>query len=180
MGGASASASPLLLRQWIGLLGTLEQHITAVEEEIDRHMPPFAWAAELLVAIPGIDRTAACALLAEVGVDMSRFASAGHLASWAGLCPGNNSSAGKSRCGKSHRGNRWIKGLMTEIAWAASRTKNSDPSALVPAPGCPSRKEARSWPWPTLRFKSCGTYSHIGKPTRIWAETTSTGEIVRR
>jgi transposase len=119
-----------LLRQWIGLLGTLEQHITEVEEEIERHMPPFAWAAELLMAMPGIDRTAACALIGEIGVDMQRFSSARHLASWAGLCPGNNTSAGKSRSGKSHRGNRWIKGLLTEIAWAAARTKNSYPSAL--------------------------------------------------
>jgi hypothetical protein len=52
------------------------------------------------------------------------------LASWAGLCPGNNTSAGKSRSGKSHRGNPWIKGLMTEIAWAAARTKESYPAAL--------------------------------------------------
>jgi transposase len=119
-----------LLRQWMALLSTLEQHVTEVEEEIERHMPPFQWAAELLVAMPGIDRTAACALLAEIGADMSRFPSARHLASWAGLCPGNNTSAGKSRSGKSHRGNRWIKGLMTEIAWAAARTRNSYPAAL--------------------------------------------------
>lgn len=119
-----------LLRQWMGLLTTLEQHITEVEEEIERHMSPFEWAAELLMAMPGINRTAACTLISEIGVDMSRFASARHLASWAGLCPGNNTSAGKSRSGKSHRGNRWIKGVMTEIAWAAARTKNSYPHAL--------------------------------------------------
>jgi transposase len=119
-----------LLRQWTGLLATLERQITEVEEEIERHMPPFEWAAALLEKMPGIDRTAACALLAEIGADMSRFASARHLASWAGLCPGNNTSAGKSRSGKSHRGNRWIKGVMTEIAWAAARTKNSYPAAL--------------------------------------------------
>lgn len=119
-----------LLRQWMGLLTTLEQHIREVEEEIERHMPPFEWAAELLVVMPGISRTAACTLIAEIGVDMSRFATARHLASWAGLCPGNNTSAGKSRSGKSHRGNRWIKGVMTEIAWAAARTKDSYPSAL--------------------------------------------------
>lgn len=119
-----------LLRQWMGLLTTLEQHITEVEEQIQRHMPPFEWAAALLVAMPGISRTAACTLIGEIGVDMSRFASARHLASWAGLCPGNNTSAGKSRSGKSHRGNPWIKGVMTEIAWAAARTKNSYASSL--------------------------------------------------
>lgn len=119
-----------LLRQWTTLLANLEQNIAEVEQEIERHMPPFEWAAALLVEMPGLDRTAACALIGEIGVDMTRFPSARHLASWAGLCPGNNTSAGKSRSGKSHRGNPWIKGLMTEIAWAASRTKNSYPSAL--------------------------------------------------
>ena len=119
-----------LLGQWMGLLTTLEQHIVEVEEEIQRHMPPFEWAAELLMAMPGIRRTAACTLISEIGVDMGRFATARHLASWAGLCPGNNTSAGKSRSGKSHRGNPWIKGVMTEIAWAAARTKNCYPSAL--------------------------------------------------
>jgi len=119
-----------LLQQWMGLLDTLEQHIAAVEDEIERHMPPFAWAAELLETVPGIQRTAACALIAEIGADMGRFPTARHLASWAGLCPGNNESAGKRRSGKSHRGNRWIKGLMTEIAWAASRTKNSYAAAM--------------------------------------------------
>ncbi len=85
-------------------------------ELILRQMPPFEWAAGLLQSLPGLDRTAACALLAEIGAEMGRFPSARHLASWAGLCPGNNQSAGKQRSGKSHRGNRWIKGVMTEIA----------------------------------------------------------------
>jgi len=119
-----------LLRQWTGLLASLEQHIVEVEQEIERHMPPFEWAAALLVPMPGLDRTAACALIGEIGVDMTRFPSARHLASWAGLCPGNNTSAGKSRSGKSHRGNPWIKGLMTEIAWAAARTKGCYPATL--------------------------------------------------
>ncbi len=119
-----------LLKQWMELLSTLEQHIAEVEQEIERHMPPFGWAVELLETVPGIQHTSACGLIAEIGVDMSRFPSARHLASWAGLCPGNNTSAGKSRSGKSHRGNRWIKGVMTEIAWAASRTKNSYASAM--------------------------------------------------
>jgi transposase len=114
-----------LLRELMDLLQHLDHKIATFEQEIERHMPPFEWAAELLVTVPGIDRTAACALIAEIGTDMSHFPSARHLASWAGLCPGNNRSAGQQRSGKSHRGSRWIKGVMTEIAWAASHTKNT-------------------------------------------------------
>jgi transposase len=99
------------------------------EKEIERHMPPFEWAAERLTTMPGVDRTAACAMLAEMGVDMRCFPSARHLASWAGLCPGNNESAGKRRSGNSHRGNRRIKGVMTEIAGAATRTKACYPAS---------------------------------------------------
>jgi transposase len=114
-----------LLRELMRQLSFLEGQVARFEKEIQRQMPPFEWAAELLMTMPGVDRTAACALIAEIGADMSRFASSRHLASWAGLCPGNNESAGKRRSGKSHRGSRWIKGVMTEIAWAATRTKNS-------------------------------------------------------
>jgi transposase len=114
-----------LLRELMRQLTFLEGQVARFEKQIERQMPPFEWAAELLASMPGVDRTASCALLAEIGVDMSRFASSRHLASWAGLCPANNESAGKRRSGKSHRGNRWIKGLMTEIAWAASRKKDS-------------------------------------------------------
>lgn len=114
-----------LLREFMRQLAFLEGQVARFEQEIGRHMGPFEWAAELLMTMPGVNRTAACALLAEIGADMSRFPSARHLASWAGLCPGNHESAGKRRSGKSHRGNRWIKGVMTEIAWAACRTKNS-------------------------------------------------------
>lgn len=114
-----------LLRELMRQLAFLEGQVARFEAEIEQRMPPFEWAAGLLMTMPGVDRTAACALIAEIGTDMSRFASARHLVSWAGLCPGNNESAGKRRSGKSHRGNRWIKGVMTEIAWAASRTKSS-------------------------------------------------------
>ena len=111
------------LREWMEMLEYLDRKVASFEQEIERQMPPFEWAAGVLQSLPGLDRTAICALLAEIGTDMQRFATARHLASWAGLCPGNHQSAGRSRSGKSHRGNRWIKAVMTEIAWAASRTK---------------------------------------------------------
>jgi transposase len=114
-----------LLRELMRQLAFLEGQVERFRKQIERHMPPFEEAAERLESMPGIQRTAACALIGEIGVDMSKFPSSRHLASWAGLCPGNNQSAGKQRSGKSHRGNRWIKGLMTEIAWAASRKGGS-------------------------------------------------------
>jgi len=119
-----------LLQEAMRQLRFLEDQIARFDEEIERHMPPFEWALSLLITMPGVDRVAASALLGEIGCDMTRFPSARHLASWAGLCPGNNESAGRSRSGKSHRGNQWIRGLMTEIAWAASRTKNTYASAF--------------------------------------------------
>lgn len=118
-----------LLERLMKQLAFLEEEIGRFEAEIDTQIAPFDRQVELLMTVPGIDRTSACALIAEIGVDMSRFPSSRHLASWAGLCPGNNESAGKSRSGKSHRGSPWIKGLMTEIGWAATRTKNSYCSA---------------------------------------------------
>ena len=119
-----------LLRQWMKLLKTLEEQVAEVADEIERRLDPFDWAAELLVTVPGIDHTAARNLIAEIGVEMERFPSSRHLASWAGLCPGNHQSAGQNRSGKSHRGNPWIKAVMVEIAWAASRSKNTYCEAL--------------------------------------------------
>lgn len=114
-----------LLAEWMWGFERLEEQIARLEQRIDEHMRPFEWAAALLETMPGVRRIAACALIAEIGVEMQRFPSSRHLASWAGLCPGANESAGKRKGGKSHRGNRWIKGLMTEVAWAGARTKDT-------------------------------------------------------
>lgn len=113
-----------LLKEWMWLLERMEEQILRLEEEIEKRMPPLEWAVTLLMTKPGIDRVAACSLVAEMGVEMHHFPSARHLASWAGVCPGNNESAGKKRSGKSRRGNRWVKGTLTQIAWAAARKKN--------------------------------------------------------
>jgi transposase len=87
--------------------------------------PSFDEALKLLVAIPGVDvRTAQC-VLAEIGTDMSQFPSAACLASWAGLCPGNDQSAGKRKDGKTRKGNRWLRRALGQAAWAASASKKS-------------------------------------------------------
>lgn len=131
-----------LLREWMWNFERLEEQIARLEARIDEQMEPFEWAAALLETMPGVRRVAACAMIAEIGVEMNRFPSARHLVSWAGLCPGKNESAGKRKGAKSHRGNRWIKGLMTEVAWAAARTKNTYISAQYNklAPRCGAKR----------------------------------------
>lgn len=84
---------------------------------------PLWQAVLLLMTIPGISRRTAEVVLAEIGSDMSQFASSGHLASWAGLCSGNDESAGKRRTGRTRGGSRWLKASLVQAAWAASRTK---------------------------------------------------------
>ncbi len=86
---------------------------------------PFAPPSELLTTIPGIDELSACVILAEIGLDMSRFPTAGHLISWAGLCPRNDESAGKRRSTRMRKGAPWLKTTLVQCAWAAARKKAS-------------------------------------------------------
>jgi len=88
---------------------------------------PFSWqqAMTLLDTIPGVARQSAELLLAEVGVEMSRFPSAAHLCKWAGVCPGNHESAGKQSSGKTPPSNRWLRGMLVQMANAAVRCKSS-------------------------------------------------------
>ena len=80
--------------------------------------------------IPGIDQRVAEEVLSEIGVEMSCFPTDGHVASWSGLCPGNNESAGKRKSGKTRKGNQWLRRYLIEAAWAATRKKGSYLSAL--------------------------------------------------
>jgi transposase len=84
---------------------------------------------ELLVTIPGVGKRVAEVIIAEIGVDMSVFASDAHLASWAAVCPGNNSSAGKHYSGATRKGNVWLLDALTQAAWAAGRVKDDYLSA---------------------------------------------------
>jgi transposase len=101
-----------------GLIGRLGGRI----EEV---MAPFAEAAERLTTIPGVEQRAAEVIVAEIGTDMDQFPTAEHLASWAGMCPGNNESAGKRKSGKTTKGSRWLRQVLTQAAWAASHTKDT-------------------------------------------------------
>ena len=104
----------------------LEQRIAALDVRIGEVMSPLEQTALVLLnEIPGVNRRSAENILAEIGTVMSRFPSAGHLASWAGMCPGNDQSAGKRRSGRMSDGNRWLKSALNQCAWAASRKKDS-------------------------------------------------------
>jgi transposase len=97
--------------------------------EIERVIAPFSEEVELLDTIPGVDRRTAEVLIAEVGTNMDQFPTHRHLASWAGMCPGNDESAGKRRSGKTRKGSKWLRSALTEAAHAAARSKGTYLSA---------------------------------------------------
>ena len=98
--------------------------IARLDERVEAMMVPFRAARELLTTIPGIQQRTAEIMLAEIGVDMTRFATPGHLASWAGVWPGNNESAGKHRSTHTRSGDPWLQSALVEAAWANIRSKN--------------------------------------------------------
>jgi len=114
-----------LLERMLAHIEELESDIDAISRRIDEEIRPFEPAVELLRSIPGVERRAAEAILAEIGTDMSAFPTAAHLASWAGLCPGQNESAGKRKSAKTRKGSKWLRKTLTESARAAARTKES-------------------------------------------------------
>jgi len=126
----------LHLQQWDAIDAAIRQIDQRVAEQIKRmdaeaadRQPPFRELIPGLCAIPGVSFLSATAILAEIGRDMSRFPTAGHLISWAGLCPGQNQSAGKRKSSRLRRGAPWLKTMLVQCAWAAKRAKNSYYSA---------------------------------------------------
>jgi transposase len=115
----------VIVRSGLDHLDQLDAAILAVSIRINEAMAPYRWATELLCTIPGVSvRTAEC-LVAEIGADMSVFPTAGHLASWAGMCPGNNKSAGRSGPGTTRPGPIWLRQHLLEAAHAAARTRDN-------------------------------------------------------
>ena len=113
-------------------LRLLLDHVTQLEGligrlggRIEEVVAPFAEAVERLTTIPGVEQRAAETVIAEIGPNMEQFPTAEHLASWAGMCPGNNESAGKRKSGKTTKGSRWLRQMLTQAAWAASHTKDT-------------------------------------------------------
>jgi transposase len=119
-----------LLQQHLSLIDTLDAHIATLDTRIEAAMAPFADEAALVRTMPGIAGRAAEAILAEIGVDMSRFPTAAHFASWARLCPGNHESAGKRHNTTTGKGATWLRATLQEVAWAAARSRKSYYRAL--------------------------------------------------
>ncbi len=103
----------------------LTEAIAEFEREVEKRMAPHAEQVDLLVSIPGVNRLVAWHLIAELGVDMAVFADAAHCASWAGMSPGTCESAGKQFSGRTQKGNKYLRRVLTQAAWAASRCKDS-------------------------------------------------------
>src|SRR5213083_418139 len=122
--GRFDSLHGLIVSAILAHLDFLDEQIDLLSESIEEQLRPFAAAVSLLCTIPGVQQRTAQAIVAEIGVDMSRFPSARHLASWAGQCPGNDRSAGKRRSGRTRHGSKWLDSTLTEAAMAATRTKD--------------------------------------------------------
>src|SRR6516225_28934 len=122
----------LHLQQWDALDAAIREidrqiawHIERIDEEANDAPLSFRELILRLCAIPGVSRLSATAILAEIGRDMSRFPTAAHLVAWAGLCPGQNESAGKRKSARLRRGAPWLKTMLVQCAWAAKRAKDS-------------------------------------------------------
>lgn len=114
-----------LIGQILAKVDFLNETIATLTEEIDRLVAPFEAMLANLDTIPGVNRKGAVTILAETGGDMSRFPTAGHLCSWAAMCPGQNESAGKRRSGKTRQGNRYLRGMLIECGLAATRANRT-------------------------------------------------------
>jgi transposase len=116
----------LVVGRMLAHIDFLDESIAGLSAEIEAQLGPFGTRqVELLCTIPGVQRRAAEVIIAETGGDMSKFPTAKHLVSWAGVCPGNDQSAGKRRSGKTAKGSKWLRATLTESAKAAAHTKNT-------------------------------------------------------
>ena len=126
-----------LIAEHLAQIDYLEGAIERLSHQIEEKLRPFEQPIGWLDTIPGVNRRTAEVLWAETGGDMSRFASARHLASWAGMCPGNNESAGKRRSGRTRKGSPWLRHCLVEAAHGAAHTKNKYLELAIP-PACRS------------------------------------------
>jgi transposase len=123
MRGRVRSHHRFLLKLHLDQVEALEAAIATIDTEVGSTLDPFRKKAARLTTMPGVGDVAAQVILSEIGVDMSRFPTAGHLISWAGLCPRNDESAGKRRSTRLRQGAPWLKTVLVQCAWSAARAK---------------------------------------------------------
>ena len=123
--GRFDSEHALIVSQILAHLDFLDEAIDRLSAEIEERIAPFARERDLLMTIPGVKQRTAEVLIAEIGVDMTAFPTPKHLASWAGVCPGNNESASKRRSGRTRKGSKWLRATLAEASLAAAKTKDS-------------------------------------------------------
>jgi transposase len=114
-----------LLRRMLDHIEAQEAEIAELDARIEELVSPFAAQVQLLATIPGVDRRSAETILAEIGPDMRVFPTPGHLASWAGMCPGQRDSAGKRGSGRTRKGSKWLRATLVQSGRAATRTKST-------------------------------------------------------
>jgi transposase len=131
LGGRVSDHHRLLLTTHLAHIDFLDEEIARLSAAIAERLRPFADELARLDTIPGVDRQTAEVLIAEIGTEMGRFPTPGHLASWAGMCPGNHESAGKRQGGRTRKGSKWPRRALTEAAHGAARTKRAGRTALA-------------------------------------------------
>ena len=114
-----------MLKLHLDLIAALEAALRDVDAAVGKALAPISYTADLLKTMPGVSDIAAHVIVAEIGADMTRFPTAGHLVSWAGLCPRNDESAGKRRSTRVRKSGTWLKTTLVSAAWAAARKKDS-------------------------------------------------------
>ena len=169
----------LLVGEVLAKLDYLDEAIGRLGTEVDRVIAPFEPELALLDTIVGVDRRTAQALVAEIGVDMGRFGSSARLASWAGLCPGLDESAGKRRSGRTRKGSKWLGTALAEAANppGARRAPTWAPSSAASGAASAMPRRARRSPTPSWWPRS--TSSTGASPTRTWGLTGSPS-VVRK
>ena len=163
-----------MLKLHLQVIDALQRTLAELDTAVGKALAPIRQRARLLTTMPGVSDLTASVLVAEIGVDMSRFPSAGHLISWAGLCPRSDESAGKRRSTRVRKSGTWIKTTLVTAAWAAVRVKTSYLRAQflrIKAAAAPRRPSS---PWPPRCSPPPTTCCATAPSTTISAAITST------
>jgi hypothetical protein len=163
-----------MLRLHLDQIDALDAAIARIDQEVDSNVEPFRVAIEMLITIPGASSLSAEVIVSEIGIDMSRFRTEGHLISWAGLCPKNDESAEKRRSTRMKKGAPWLKTTLIQCAWAATRTKEliSTLNTCAFAPAVAPKEPLEPLPLPSSPLPT--TCSKTAPSIRTSAQTTST------